>query len=448
MNSGKKLTAILFLGVLFFGVASAAAAAAAAKKLDVHKTVENAGDIRAGDEVTILLTFKNPFTQAIPVQIVDKNVFGNNGLDIQCLEYTLPAKKEAAIAYEPIVPFKAGEYTLSAAKITYTNPDTGNQETVESNTLRIEVKNNGTIPPGQQGITTIYRCGGTSIQSTSYSSSSSSVNIHIGEQQSSSPQEQPQSLEQRVANNQLNQNSGQLKKELEQEMQKQKALEEQIRKELANNSDFQSYDAQLRGAGLNQTPPSFNPVSQNHTKITVPYRNESVERRINADYINGTIQNVTLERPPEKKAGRWLLLLIPLAGAVAAAGWFILDNYMKRAKKEELLPVAVNSLQTVDYVADARRMVEEGTYLFKKKREKDAYEKISQAIRFYFAYKLGINKVLLNTELITTLREKGNPDTSKVKKCLDLCGQVEFATYKTSDKDFYAIVEIAKEIIV
>ena len=451
MSAWRKTMAILVVVVFLFVLA--VTAVSAAETLEVRKIVQNADDITVGDDVTILLKFKNPFKQEIPIQIVDRNVIGNNGLDIQCLEATLPAMDELVLAYEPIVPFKAGKYTLDAAAISFTNPNTGDREAVESNIVSIEVKGDSTTPQAQQkqGITTIYRCGGTNIQSTSYSASStsSSLNIRMGGQQSGSQQQG--SVEQRVANNQLNQNSGQLKKELEQELQRQQELEEQISKELANNSEFQQYDAQLRAAGFNQTQPSFNPIAQNHTQITVPYRNESAERKIKADYIHGTIQNVTLEEstPEEKAESKLLWWLLILIAVVFVTGWYLYEKYYKSAQRQELPPIAVESAQTVDYVGDARRMVEEAEFLFQNNREKDAYEKISRAIRFYFSYKLGLNTELLNTELLNTLSAKRDLDTySEVKSCLDLCGKVEFASYKSKEKDFHKVVEITKAIIV
>ena len=465
MSTGKKAVAVLLISAFFFGVTSASATATAAKTLDVRKVVENGDNIKVGDEVAIGLQFKNPFKQAIPLQIVDRNVFGNNGLDIKCLEYTLPANEESVIAYsDPIVPFKPGNYSLDAAKVTYTNPETGKRETVESNTLDIQVNANNSQPPGQQaqGITTIYQCNGTNIRSTSYSSSGSSFNIQIGrssygnEQQQSGGQ-QHESVEKRVTNNQISQNTGQLKKELEKEMQQQKEQEERIRKQLAENPDFQKYDKQLRNAGFNQTPASFNRISQNHTQITAPYRNESTgaERRIKADYINGTIQKVTLESTPEQKEESnnnpwWLLLLIPFAGAIAT-GWFIFDKYLKKTGRQETQPqpLTVEPVQRVDHVSEARRMIEEAENLFRNGSEKDAYEKISKAIRFYFSYKLGIERELLNSELMNALKGKADAGTcSRVNECLDLCGMVEFAKYKTNQDDFNKIVEIAKGLIV
>ncbi len=379
MGVRRKAIAILLLLVFLLAVTSAVATAA--KKLEVQKLVDygNNKEIKVGDEVIISLKFKNPFNREIPVRIVDRNVFGDNGLDIKCLEYALPAKEESILTYsEPIVPFKPGKYTLDAAKVTYTNPETGKRETVESNTLDLEVKANNTLPQRQaQGITTIYHCNGTNIHSTSYSSYGSSFNIQIGrsssygnEQQQSGGQQQ-KGVEKRVTNNQISQNTGQLKKELEKEMQRQ------------------------------------------------------------------------------KEESWWLLLLIPIA-VVIATGWFIFGRYLKikRAQRQETSLFAMEQVASADYASEARRMVEEAERLFRNNREKDAYERISQALRFYFSHKQGIKKELLKTELMETLRGKVDADLySKVRDCLDWCEKVEFAKYRPNEKDFDKIVGVTKEII-
>jgi len=461
----RKVIAILLILALGILLTSSVAA----KELEVQKLVDSNKEIKVGDGVSVQLDFKNPFNRVIPIQIVDKNVFGNNGLDIQCLEYTLPREAESGITYEPIVPYKPGMYSLDAAMVTYTNPDTGKEETVNSNTLDIMVEENKSMPSVHaEGITTIYRCGGTNMQSTSYSSSSGtnsqftssassssskSFNIQFGGSSFSLGQQQSgsqQGLQKRVDNNQLNQNMEQLKKEMETELQKQQELEEQIQQELAKNPALQKYAEQLTNAGFNSSPPSFNQISQNHTEITVPYRNESAEKKIKADYVNGSIQNVTLESTPEQKKEEgnvlWLLLLLIII-ALVIIGWFIYARYINKEPLQEHIPVV--SKHSVDYVTEARRMVKEAEELFTNSREKDAYEKVSQALRFYFAQKFGIKKELLNTELNTILCGKGDENTySDVKECLDLCGMVEFAKYKANKDDFGKIVTMAKAVII
>ena len=97
---------------------------------------------------------------------------------------------------------------------------------------------------------------------------------------------------------------------------------------------------------------------------------------------------------------------------------------------------------------EVRRFIEEAEHLFRNGREKDAYEKVSKAIRFYFSHKLGIKRELLNTELMNALKGRTDTETySKVNKCLDMCGMVEFAKYRANREDFDKIVAMAKELI-
>jgi len=512
----KKILFFAFIAsILMFHVAYA-------DSLQVQKLIEN-NDIKVGDNVTIILKFTNPFGQNIPITIKDKNIFGNNGIDIQCLQYTVPNKRDSAIAYQPIKPFSPGKYTLEPAEITYKNPDTGKEETVKSNSLDIDVS--GTQQQVQaQGITTIYRCNGMNMQSTSYSSSGGSFNVNIGgggmniqQSMTSSPSSQS-SASSRLQNNQLNQNTNNLKKEMEQQMQQQEEMKQKFQKNLASNPDFQKknqemlnagynltsisvnpltdntgsftlnyqkkngewaklngrmenntiknmtsftsedekkilntlsknkefqkYDRLLRSRGMNQTQPSFNQISQNYTKITVPYKSNSSENAITADYVNGTIKNVSLENYEESNSW-WWLIIIPIIGLCVFI--FYLKHMKKRKVKmsEEIKPVKIE--KPINYYKEARKMLEQAEKMFSDGKEKDAYEKVSQAVRFYFSYKKGIKKELISSEVLRLIRNE--KDYSNVKKCLDLCGLVEFAKYKANKKDFNEIINIARKVI-
>ena len=87
----------------------------ATKTLQVEKYVDKQ-DIKVGDDVKIFLKFRNPFGKEIPVKIVDKNVFGNNGIDVQCLEYNIPAQEEIVFGYDPINHSHQGNTHLTLLK--------------------------------------------------------------------------------------------------------------------------------------------------------------------------------------------------------------------------------------------------------------------------------------------------------------------------------------------
>ncbi len=489
------------------------AAGTHAESLKVEKSIQNK-DVNVGDDVTILLKFTNPFQGDLPVKIADKNVFGNNGIDVQCLEYNLPPG-EATIAYEPIKPFAPGQYTLEAAKVTYTNPGTGTEESAKSNPLEISVK--GNAQHGQaQGITNIYRCGGVNIQSSSYSSSGSSFNVQIGASSSG----QAQSSQGSVQNNQLNQDTGALKQQMEKQTQQQKQMEDEFKnsiaesrefqqnnqkmedlgynlsgstfspvsgntgsfnlsyqkpggetaelrgeiangtmknimsltdedkkeivKALQNNSQFIEYDRQLTGKGFNSSGPEFSQISQNHTIVSVPYKNlAGGESRIIAEYVNNTIKSVSLV-PADDNQDNMMLLLLILA-AVALAGFAAYRKFFMKKKAET--PQNVVKEKAVDYSKEARDLLDESRQLFDKGREKDAYEKVSQAIRLYFSYKLNLKANVTNMELLRTLKKENHRNYEEVKKCLGMCSMVEFAKHKPGKKDFINIFDTVENIL-
>lgn len=510
----KRIFFLIFLALFLQNIVIA-------NSLQVEKIIDKS-DIKTGDNVTILLKFTNPFGKEIPIKIIDRNVFGNNGLDIKCFEYILPEKRETAIAYEPIKPFKAGEYTISPAQINYTNPETGKKETINSNSLRVLVKDSGIKVP-IQGITSIYRCNGINMQSTSYSSGGS-FTMQVGsniQQPNQQTNQLGQNIQNKIENNQLNQNTNAIKQQMEKQIQEQKQMEENFRKNIESNPEFQKKHKKLLNSGYKLKNSSFNPksnntgtfeynyqkqngetaeikgemengtiknlmsltqeeknimldklrqnkkfkelnekllergfnrskiefkqISENQTKITVNYQNNLGENKnITADYIEDEIKNVNLEEEKEKRnnSNWWSLLLIPiLIGLI-----WIYKKYLKRSKIAENTPNKKIE-KPIDYKKEVKKMIAEAEELFKNKKEKDAYEKVSQALRFYFSNKLKINAEITNTELLKVLKKRKPEDYKKIKNCLNLCALVEFAKYKANKKAFNKLISIVKDIV-
>ena len=508
MRIGSLLTALVVLALIV--------QCSAAKSISVEKTIQQT-DIEVGDDVTIRLKFTNPFGEEIPIRIVDKNIFGNNGIDIQCLERTLPNQREITLTYDPIKPYAPGTYKLEAASVTYTNPETGKEETMESNELDINV--NGTAAHGQaQGITTIYECGGQSIRSTSYTSSGGSTGSSMGGSTGTGNQQEGNPGD-RVRNNQLNQNAGAIKDEMHKEMQKQQQMVEEFQKQLAENPEFQKKHHELLNKGYNLTNASVNPVSnntgdfelgyqkpdgstarlagnmqngsmqemvsrtsedesammqaleqnpefqrldeqlrdggfergstvfdqisQNHTRITVPYENEDGEKRvIHADYINGTIRDVAIVGESGRGGHPWWILLSILM--LTVIGWFVYGRYSNRGGAVDVQPL--QNPAKVDYVAISRAMIGDARNLFECGEEKEAYKKVSQAVRSYVSYKFGANIEITAVEAIHLLKRR-DQDFRMVKECLDRCGSVEFAKVQPDRADFERVVEIADEVV-
>ena len=96
---------------------------------------------------------------------------------------------------------------------------------------------------------------------------------------------------------------------------------------------------------------------------------------------------------------------------------------------KELLPE-----KEFDFRKAAISMLKEAKKLFNKKLHKDAYGKSSEAVRFYYSYKFGMNKEMTNTELLKHLRMKGLPSET-VQKWIEK-NQVEYLGTTEDVKSF------------
>jgi hypothetical protein len=495
----------IFLALLF------CASGASAQKISAEKVLDK-GSIDAGNPVVISLRITNPFDSPVNVRIVDKNIFANNGLDIQCLEYAVPNRTTVEAAYPEIIPYTGGNYVLDPASLTYTSPDTGKDETITTNAVNVSVKDKqGGAQGTAQGVTSVYRCGGMNMQTTSYSYSSP--------QNQQQQNEEQQNQQARVQNNQMDQNANALKQEIEKQQADQKSMQEAFQKNLENNSDYQKqdqamqkqgykpsdskndpisndsgkfrkdykkdngenaslqgvmkngsiqnmqaqssedikqalsalqqdpsyqqYDKQLTELGYNASNAQVQQTGPNNSKITVPYNNGSISKNITAEYVNGTIKNVEIDEKADNQNNViWIAAAFVL---MAVFAYFLYRRYSKkRAVVRECAPVAPAS---IDYRSEAKKMLAEAENLFSRAREKDAYEKVSQTVRFYYSNDLGERKDISNTELLDLLKKKRNERYQEAQKCLTLCGLVEFAKYNANKEDFSQIIEIARDII-
>lgn len=501
-------TLVALLAFLFFFAQGAYAQALSAEKVIGNSTVG------AGTPLTLSLRISNPFETDVTVRIVDKNVFGSNGLDIQCLEYVIPNRTTVEAAYPEIVPYEKGTYTLEPASLNYTNPVSGIEGSIFTNKLTVTVEASGASQGTVSGVTSIYRCGGISMQSTSYSYSSQQSRQDEGQQQN-----QQQDQQSMVQNNQMDQNANAIKQEIAKERAEQEKMEEEFQKTLEKNPEYQKQDQslqqqgykptgsdnepvsndsgrfrkdyqnvngenaslsgdmqngsiknmqaqtsedvrqalsalrqdpnfremekQLAEQGYNATDPMLKQTGPNASKITVPYRNGSSEKNITADYVNGSIKNVKLEE--EKDESKDMLWLAALFALIALCAYILYKKYSD--KKTQVTGSSPTGPEYADYRSAARNMLAEAERLFSGGKEKDAYEKVSQAVRFYYSHDLDLNKDLSNTELLDHLKRKRSEVWQTAQKCLSLCGLVEFAKYNANRGDFSEILESAKKMI-
>ncbi|CAG0959540.1 hypothetical protein METP2_00702 [Methanosarcinales archaeon] len=296
MKRSKIVLILLCFLILFSGTASA-------KQLTVKKVTNT--DIKTGDSVNITLEFENPFNKSIPIKIQDNNILGNNGLEIQCYEYTLPNNPHTGVSYDfPIQAYSAGEFTLDPATVTYTNPETGTEESVTSGPVRVSIKQGGTTGQ-QQGITRIYNCGGVSMQSTSISSSSStSISISSGSQQAG--QQAGQNNNQQPANSPENiQQSAQdmqnIKQEMERQKQEQQKMENELKERIENNSDFQKLNEELQKQGYAPADREVKPESNDTGNFNYQYKKGEESANISGRMNAGNMENITKQSTEDIK---------------------------------------------------------------------------------------------------------------------------------------------------
>lgn len=294
----KKIQpAFAFLFALALAAALAPAIASAASPILSAEKALKTTDISAGGSAEIMLNFDNPFGRELPIKIQDKNVLGGNGMDIQCIEYTLPAQKTVSLSYPAVQAFQSGTFTLDKAKITYINPETEKEETIESQTLAVAVKPSASAQNmQQQGITTIYQCDGVSMQSTSYSSSSS---MQTGSQQQQSPSSQTQ--DKLNSMQQGNQNMQSVKQEMEAQALAEAATKQDMAQKVESSPEFKQAESELQSQGYQRTDKSMNPPENANTgeknadngSFEYQYKNQNGETAsIKGDVNNGSIENL------------------------------------------------------------------------------------------------------------------------------------------------------------
>ncbi len=453
-----------------------------AEQLSVKKVVLNK-DIKTGDYVRIALEFHNPFNTSLPITIKDSNILGNNGIEIQCYEYTLPPHN-TTLSYNEIQAFSAGEFTLDSATITYKNPVTGKQETITTKPIKIKIRQ-GKAQVLKQGITTIYNCNGVSMQTTSYSASySSSITISSGQinpfqqgyqnmqnikkeinRQEQSYQKMQNELSKRIENNS---EFKKMRKELEEQgyslvnksitdtgnfeynfrkgnkiasikgrmrngrmeyVYKYPEDLKNIKKLIESNETFLSLHNKLLKKGYNLTEKNINLAS--NISFEYIYNNHGRKASITGKVINDKVRDVALHE--EKSFPYWMLIFLVIIGIYL---------YKKYGSNGSIKEHAQEVISVFDPKEEALAKLEKAVQIFNIDK-KEAYSKVSEAVRWYLKKTLGIPE-LTSEEIIERLSSK---DVTYAKECFMLCDRVKFAKYDPNLEDFRKAVECARRII-
>ena len=164
---------------------------------------------------------------------------------------------------------------------------------------------------------------------------------------------------------------------------------------------------------------------------------------VNTKFDNSKFENTqhvidTLEKPqnilnisPTSEYPIFILIAVFLVLGLIIFSYLL---YRKSQIKTVLPPVTVSA--TIDYVKNTNDMIESSRKLFENNSSKYAFEKFSQAIRYYYSHKLKINLDLTTSETMFELEKSNIDNFEDVKKWLLLCGQVEFVKHKSTQNEF------------
>ena len=241
----------------------------------------------------------------------------------------------------------------------------------------------------------------------------------------------------------VEQNTNKIREDIAQQMQ----LEEQIMQMLQQNSNFQNFDEQLSNDGLIQQPAEFD-ISEEGISVSVPYENEDESANISAEFQNGQILNVRLETSTEEMEYSFLWIIPVIIGLVVLAVIASKRKTKRKSKPTAKIPIVIkNDQYTISYTDLTHEMLNEAKLLYNDELFKDAHEKFSQAIRFYYSNRFSTGTELTNMDTLQLLRNEQIPEFDSILDYLGMCEMIEFAKNPSQKKRFFSAIENFSEII-
>ena len=122
---------------------------------------------------------------------------------------------------------------------------------------------------------------------------------------------------------------------------------------------------------------------------------------------------------------------------LAIIGYTVLKKRKSLHENKILLPEIITEVNVTKMTL---AMIEESLELLGTSKKKEAHEKLSHAIRYYYSNKIGVGNELNSSELIQLLKKQKLPHSKKIKNWLEFCGMVEFAKHDVNQTKFYNII--------
>ena len=210
----------------------------------------------------------------------------------------------------------------------------------------------------------------------------------------------------------------------------------QLTKETSNV--YESISSRQLDISVNPSPDSTNSISSNLFD-DFQFVNTKFE---NTKHVIDSIEKPQTSFELPKNYDYNLMILIPIILVLIIFGYF---SYRKSITKRQLSIATVTP--SVNYVENTLEMIQSSKNLFDDSMPKYAFEKFSQAIRYYYSNKLGINLDLTQSEVMYNLRKSDVSNYPQIQKWLQLCGQVEFVKHRSTQKEFIDSLETFRKLI-
>jgi hypothetical protein len=210
----------------------------------------------------------------------------------------------------------------------------------------------------------------------------------------------------------------------------------QLTKETSNV--YESISSRQLDIPVNQSPDLTNPISSNLFD-DFQFVNTKFE---NTKHVIDSIEKPQTSFEIPKNYDYNLMILIPIVLGMIIFGYL---SYKKSITTRQLSIITVTP--SVNYVENTLKIVQSSKNLFDDGMTKYAFEKFSQAIRYYYSNKLGINLDLTQSEMMYNLKKSNVANYPQIQKWLQLCGQVEFVKYSSTQMEFIDSLETFRKSI-
>ena len=210
----------------------------------------------------------------------------------------------------------------------------------------------------------------------------------------------------------------------------------QLTKETSNV--YESISSRQLDIPVNQSPDLTNPISSNLFD-DFQFVNTKFE---NTKHVIDSIEKPQTSFEIPKNYDYNLMILIPIVLGMIIFGYL---SYKKSITTRQLSIITVTP--SVNYVENTLKIVQSSKNLFDDGMTKYAFEKFSQAIRYYYSNKLGINLDLTQSEMMYNLKKSDVSNYSQIQKWLQLCGQVEFIKHRSTQKEFIDSLETFRKLV-